>query len=361
MTDVRRRLEREIDRIPAADFALDAVARRRDRRRRNRRIGSGTLGAAIALLGIVAIGRFVTTASEQPAGAPRDRLVFVSPGHGDEDDRLIASNTDGSDQVQLADIHAEYPAWSPDGRSVAFDDGRNLVGTPFSIPNGDVYVVGADGSDLRRVSPDGGVSAPSWSPGGERLAVAAARPDGASGISWLDVETGELTRLTTNPFGFWDGEPDVSPDGGTIAFIRIRELAVSDLTRHLAALFTVKADGTGLRQLTSWTSDAATPAWSPDGSRIVFNTNDHFDPERNQLIVVIDEDGSDPRIIVRSEPPDGSYWPTWSPDGSRIVFTRADTQLVVPSQLFVVPSRGGEAVPFLSGAQLNQADWATIS
>ncbi|HYJ60832.1 MAG TPA: hypothetical protein VE032_05130 [Actinomycetota bacterium] len=360
MTDVRRTLEREIDGIPAAEFGLEAVARRRDRRRRNRRIGSGALGAAIALLGIVAIGRVMTTSPEQPAGVPRDRLVFVSPGHGGEEDRLMASTTDGADLVQLADIHAEYPEWSPDGTSVAFDDGRNLIGSPFTMPNGQIYVVAADGSDLRRVSPDGGFSAPSWSPDGGRLAVAAARPGEASGISWMDVATAELTPVTSNPFGQWDGEPVVSPDGGTIAFTRIRELEVSDATRHLAALFVVNADGSGLRRLTSWASDAAAPAWSPDGSRIAFNTDDHFDPARSQRIVVIDADGSDARTLVRSGPNEGSYWPTWSPDGARIVFTRADLQLVVPSQLLVVPSRGGDAVPFLSEPELNQADWATL-
>jgi Tol biopolymer transport system component len=284
----------------------------------------------------------------------------VSPGHGDEDDRLFASNTDGSDRVQLADIHAEYPSWSPDGRAVAFDDGRNLIGTPFSGPNGDVYVVGADGSDLRQVSLDGGVAAPSWSPDSDRLAVAAARSDGAAGISWLDVSTGELTPVTTNPFGFWDGEPDVSPDGDRVAFIRIRQLQVSDFTRHLAAVFTVNADGTGLRRLTSWTSDAATPTWSPDGGSIAFNTNDHFDPDRTQRIVVVDADGSGGRTLVRSGADEGSYWPAWSPDGSNIVFTRASTTLVRPSQLFIVPARGGDAVPFLSEPQPNQADWTAI-
>ncbi len=359
MADLRPELRREIDRIPPSDYPIEAVARRVDRRRRARRIGGGIVGIAVALLAAATVLRALPHGDESvPADARRERLVFVSPGFGDLEDRLVTASPQGTDIQRIAvDIHAEYPEWSADGRFIAFDDGQNLTGSQLPIPNGDIYVMNADGSGLRIVPLVGEASAPSWSPDGSRVAVAASRPGRAPGIAWLDLDSGDLTPVTTNPYqGWWDAEPAVSPDGTLIAFIRVKGLIERGGQRNLAALFVVNDDGSGLRRLTSWRTDAGTPDWSPDGTRIAFNSSDHFGSRATQ-IEVIDADGSGRQTLTDGGAGIRSFWPTWSPDGSAIAFTRIDEQLLEPARLYLVPSSGGEALPSSLIQALNQADW----
>jgi dipeptidyl aminopeptidase/acylaminoacyl peptidase len=101
-------------------------------------------------------------ARQQSAQAPRlpttqsDRIVFSADGD------ILAINPDGSGRVRLTSTDDEIesnPAWSPDGRRVAFIRG-----------DGSVYVMNADGSAIRRVTePRAGVEAPGWSPDERRL------------------------------------------------------------------------------------------------------------------------------------------------------------------------------------------------
>ena len=72
----------------------------------------------------------------------------------------------------------------------------------------------------------------------------------------------QVTQLT--PGSSWDREPQWSPDGKKLAFVR------DDLVRKSEAVFTVNLDGTGLFQVTPWTLHAGgRPDWSPDGKWIV--------------------------------------------------------------------------------------------
>jgi Tol biopolymer transport system component len=353
MTELGRTLERELERIAAPDFSLDAVDRVRRRRKRNQRIGAVTVAFAVAAIGAGLTARSFTGDAPEPADTSGGRITFVSPGFGDIEDRLFAASPDGTDRIELADIHAEYPEWSPDGTTIAFDDGQNLNGAPGSSPNGTVHLVDADGTDLRAIEAAAPAYAPSWSPDGKRLAVSAGRPgEEPAGISWLDIETGALTPVTTNPYGYWDHEPDVSPDGTRIAFIRIRDLAGE---RPLAALYVVNDDGSDLRRLTTWETDAGTPDWSPDGTQIAFNSNDRFVSGPLPMIQVIDAVGANQRVVFDPSSGYAAFWPSWSPDGSAIVFTRAD--FILPAQLRVIATSGGNARPLITEPEGNQVDW----
>lgn len=362
MTNLGRALEREMDRIAPADYPLETVARRRDRRRRTRRISSGLVAITIALVAVGWMARALREAPDgQPAALPSSgQIAFVSPGGGGWDDRLFTMPAAGGPSFLVADIHAEYPDWSPDATMIAFDDGQNLQGTSEAVPNGDIYTVRADGSSLRQVTFEGAAFSPSWSPDGTRLAVGAHVRGSTSGIAWIDLSSGTMTAVTSNPFpGYWDGEPDVSPTGDQIAFIRVRELIGRGGQRNLAAIFVVDADGGGLRRLTPWNLDAGTPSWSPDGRRIAFNSRDHALVNRASQIFTIAPNGSK---LTRLTPgtATGSFWPAWSPDGSRIVFTRYATRgTISPLPLGSIPSVGGAVVPLrvsVTGGA-SQADW----
>ena len=90
-----------------------------------------------------------------------------------------------------------------------------------------------------------------------------------------------------------------------------------------AAVFVIGADRRGLKRLTPWKLDAASPDWSPDGSTLVFNS--HFDagPKQSANLYTMRPDGS--RRIPLTHHHGGrvhSFRPSWAPDGTRIVFAR---------------------------------------
>ena len=121
------------------------------------------------------------------------------------------------------------------------------------------------------------------------------------------MESGQ-TRRTTTSSNDWD--PAWSPDGSKIVF-------TSNRNSNVHNIYVMNADGTGLTRLT--TNDYGndfTPAWSPDGSKIVFTSGRA--PNEWYQIYVMNTDGTG----ITQLTPDTSWniEPAWSPDGSKIVF-----------------------------------------
>ena len=82
---------------------------------------------------------------------------------------------------------------------------------------------------------------------------------------------------------------------------------------HQRDIYVIKADGTGLRQLTKHPSDDYVPAWSPDGSQIAFCSDRNLKPG---ICLMDAADGANfKRISFR-----GEHYPSWSPAGTHIAF-----------------------------------------
>jgi Tol biopolymer transport system component len=98
-------------------------------------------------------------------------------------------------------------------------------------------------------------------------------------------------------------------------------------------LFTIRADGTGARQITNFAdSDATNPSWSPNGSRIAFKrvTGNH------ELIYTIDADGSNPRQYDKRI----RLAVTWLPDGKHLLAIRSLKWVLVDAATGAVTSAG---------------------
>ena len=135
-------------------------------------------------------------------------FVFVEDVSGADLD-VIRMDGEGGNVTNLTGHLALdlSPVWSPNGRQVAFASWRD--------GDANVYVMDPDGSGLRRLT-DGPQldQSPTWSPSGKEIAYTA-----GSGIYVVDVGSGAVREVTTDPPGIWalGGGPRWSPDGATIA------------------------------------------------------------------------------------------------------------------------------------------------
>jgi Tol biopolymer transport system component len=220
---------------------------------------------------------------------------------------------------------ATSPAWSPDGKSIVFVASRDPIKEDQN--DLDLFVMRADGSDRHALTDDGVYDGtPTWSPDGNKIAFAHAPGLGAEQVDGVIVAIGldgqgrtQLTRHPNTGTVFIDTEPAWSPDGNTIAFTRA---TYAPDGRMFTAIYTTTPTG-GTAQLLI--EDAADPAWSPDGNRIAFtSTRDSFgetcfhDCAPSGEIYVARADGSGLKRLTTSEASDRS--PTWAPDGRHIAF-----------------------------------------
>jgi Tol biopolymer transport system component len=186
-------------------------------------------------------------------------------------------SSDGGGLIRLTDAgrRFDYPVMSsPDGSKLLFfrPDARNE--TSDSAPQ-DLFVVGADGSGLTRLTPAGVTTAVvfsydsvSWSPDGTKVAVAA-----ANGPFWKTfVRSVYIASASGSSFqrigplgNIWDAV--WSPNGQWIAFSM-----ATRATGGLFQLYLMHPDGSGIRQLTSGSDDLSSlhPTWSPDSNQLLF-------------------------------------------------------------------------------------------
>jgi Tol biopolymer transport system component len=166
-----------------------------------------------------------------------------------------------------------------------------------------------------------------WSPSDTRLACEGWNDSNAAqnGIYTISpADGGGLARVTTNPTGGGHDIPgSYSPDGKRIVFVRF------DQNGNSAGLFTVKTDGTDLRQLTPASMVLNIGAdWSPQGNEIIFSR--HVTSDVHGSLWVIHSDGTGlHKLTVQGLPCGGAdadpnavgcHAPRWSPDGNKIIF-----------------------------------------
>jgi len=266
----------------------------------------------IGAAALLAVGCGATVPSVIRDGAPAwspdgKHIAFYSEVGGKPAD-LFLVNADGTGLRQLTDTLAAegYPAWSPDGTQIAFE-------SHTADGNFDVYVMRADGTDVRRLTdhPQRDVG-PAWSADGARIVFMSNRDSKEFNLYWMQADGTGQERLTE---GQTDWFPQLSPDGTRLAFHRWRDVHVMDLaTREI-------------RALTKDPDNGMYPTWSPDGTRLAFMSW-RGGPT---AVYVMNADGSDQKQVVRMST-GSAIDPRWSPDGRSLLFVHVPEQAATEAQ-----------------------------
>lgn len=192
---------------------------------------------------IVAKGSMVTGAAFSPDG--KRLAVSVSEGENAE---IYVGGADGSNLTKVTDTKFflnTSPTWSPDGKRLAFVSNR--AGNP------QIYVMGADGSSPKRVTFQGNYNTtPSWSPRGDLIAFTARDERNAFDLFTVNVENNKIARLTQDAAG--NEEPVFSPNGRLILFTSTRGGA--------RGLHVMTFDGNNQIALPMEKGDINTPDWA---------------------------------------------------------------------------------------------------
>ena len=126
-------------------------------------------------------------------------------------------------------------------------------------------------------------------------------------------------------------------------------------------IWSMNADGSGLRRLTTAVGDDGAPQWSPDGRRVVFTSErDHQNPSPQLVtseLYVMNADGSGQTRLTSNDTED--WGPTWSPDGKRIAFARPGAQAGYDFDVWVMNANGSGATDITPGTGRDFApDWS---
>jgi TolB protein len=297
--------------------------------------------------------------SEAPSTAPALTGQIAFAGAAAPDRRrtqIYLERADGSSVRQVVHSGASdtNPALSPDGRRLVFT--RHVDSEPDRI-----YTVDTDGSGLTRVAPSNcpqvcsdAVEGSPWSPDGRMLVFTrsvlhrgSTKPSTVA--VWLTNTDGSGAHALTHPAagtpdlpGAQDGSASWAPDGRRVLFTRSTRAVPPNPDQF--AVYSIEPDGADLRQLTPNDIEAGHAVWSPDGTLIVFQSPpDH--EAFPKVLFTVRADGSGMTELTENLDGNDSDDASWAPDSSRIVFSHVPPGSSRGADLYVVDVRGGPPRP----------------
>jgi len=257
------------------------------------------------MYGIDADGRTYSYTNSPNLIAPSPdgkKIAFVGPGCGPEErwrEDIYLVNIDGSGLIKLTDDPERDidPAWSPDGKKIAFASYREGH-------YAEIYIMNADGSNQTRITKTSGVASPDWSPDGKKIVFI--EYGLATSISIMNADGSNPTAV----IGAMGTNPKWSPDGTKIVYqssLHYKssnsyawEIFVADLSfKPYAKIvqltsedplhpYSVNDTKIGFGKFTFGLQGHRNPSWSPDGKKIFFDLalNDEIE------ICIMNADGS---------------------------------------------------------------------
>lgn len=224
------------------------------------------------------------------------RIAFAAPvGSFQPDGRnpytqIFVMDADGSNVTQLTsdDYYYSRPAWSPDGRYLAYKSKRKIAIVDLEALK-----------EINLLGQDWEAAHPAWSPDGKRLVFYSSIP-AEEGLYVINIDGSNLIRLTDGI----DYEPDWSPDGQYIAFLH-RENPGSP-----ARIRIVDSDGNNQIDISLPIANVHSgPKWSPDGQQVIFVAPTKVSPneswlatgEERDAVYSVNKDGSDLTLVIRPD------------------------------------------------------------
>jgi TolB protein len=227
---------------------------------------------------------------------------------------IFLMNIDGTNSRNISNSNSVDWVYHSVAEKIYFISDRDTTKHLFFL-----YEMHWDGSQVRRVT-DFAVEN-SWISSrkdGSELVISSPKDGQRHELYLIDLNGNELKRLTKNEY--YDNDPYFSPDEKEIVF-RSRRPKIDEL-------WIINADGSNPRQLTSYPADdpsageyhyhAGPPFWEPNQNIISFMSRQN----NNYSIFTIKPDGSDLRQLTSDAFDQG--WHSWSPDGQLLVFDGKD-------------------------------------
>jgi Tol biopolymer transport system component len=260
---------------------------------------------------------------ELVGASPRSgRIAFSSNRSGAW--RIWVVNADGSELKQLTqqdtDGHDVDPVFSPDGKSILFTSTRG--------GKAGVWRMLADGSKPERIC-DGDQA--EWSPDGAKIVFRRNER-----VFTRDLANGREKSLSPDDWPHCSG-PAWSPEGKSVAFAARWEAG--------NGIYVVPAQG-GKPAKVYDQQGACEPHWSPDGARLVYETETH--------ICTINADGTKNRLVTYFG--GVQRYARFSPDGKLLVFCQGVSEQG-PWELYVIPATGGTPEKLTQGGSDMHPDW----
>ncbi len=290
----------------------------------------------------------VVLASTAAVFSQTPRQIAFTYGGSAFASHIAVINEDGTGFKELTDGQRDVnPAWSPDGSQIVYSGER--------IGGHNIIRMNADGTGqvplTSTIFPITN-GEPAWSPDGTKIAFTSSRAESGRNEIWvMNADGTNPVRLTVNVqftgsslFGM-DFGPAWSPDGTRIVFYSTRDNVAS------SEIYVMNADGSNQVRITNDAAEDRDPVWTRDGQRITFFSR----RGGNNGIYEINANGTNERRIADGLPGD------WSPDGQLLVHYDFDASQGFALALYLVDADGSNREKlFSNGTDSRLPVWQTL-
>jgi Tol biopolymer transport system component len=275
------------------------------------------------------------TPGPTPAGGGTGQIAFASTRSGGNA-QIYLSDLTGENVVPITNVAAGAcePAWSPDGSRLVFvspcHGWQDVSENP--VQNTALFIINADGSNLTPLpTVPGGDFEPAWSPDGKRIAFTSLR-DGYMQIYVMNLDDQSVTRLTNTSADVITRQPSWSPFGNQIVYAAKRFGAYQ--------IWTMTDTGQGQQQIARSGQELWDyyPVWSLDGKAIVFTERNAKGPVSPWMMDILYEDRSTGNAVTLKYGPLPIENVHYSPDGLWFIFEGRDED--ENRDIFIMTSTG---------------------